>query len=643
MPQGIIAILAALGDLALATAAITAIAKQIRDVAEEITKVTMYGPEYIALQAAKATTEYFENSDILKTFNIKLGSEYMVPFGSTKYWDSIQKSINSANVKLGIGGNLSANIRDNVMKSREEFLGLGLDTENFLNSYSTFASTYNRTFLPDQGEMKDMATINKIYGGTYDQLYPLSKLYGKSITDTTQFMNKMIVEADKYGITSNKIFADMQKNIGMLDKYNFKTGYDGLKKMVVETSKLNMNMNSVAQFAEKLYEPEDAIEMAASLQMLGGEFSQFGDVFQLMYDANNDVGALTEKIAKLTNGMGTLNKESGEINFTGFERYQLRTFARMSNIPMEEMLQTRRVTKQEEIVKKYIPSELKKGSTEDVEARINKLAMLADFKGGVPKIKVAGGEKDISQVTLADLSDLSTVGRDELKTPLENILLVNQSQLDNLKIIAEKIILQTNGMYSFAQEQEAMKIWAERIKNEANDKNSYLGSATSKISDMKGTIATATTEGVGWGDKIASAIEIIDRNLMSFMPYTSDRIAKSDALKKGMAREQFKQNVNTASMQKDFVIEKFTQSVEARRDFETELQKMSKNNLAITGSNSSHLIEFKYNGTVYNAYDAIRDPAFQSIVRQDLGAEAADLLLGTITNGGKRVQPLNQQ
>ena len=123
---------------------------------------------------------------------------------------------------------------------------------------------------------------------------------------------------------------------------------------------------------------------------------------------------------------------------------------------MEEMIQTRRVTKREEIVKKYIPSELKKGSTEDVEARINKLAMLADFKGGVPKIKVAGREKNISQVTLADLSDLSTVGRDELKTPLENLLLVNQSQLDNLKIIAEKIILQTNGMYSFAQEQEAM-------------------------------------------------------------------------------------------------------------------------------------------------------------------------------------------
>jgi hypothetical protein len=634
----ILAALAAIAEVAVAVTAIIAVAKQIREVAEEIAKVTMYGPQYVALQAAKATTEYFENSDILKTFNIKLGSEYMVPFGSTKYWDSIQKSINSANVKLGIGGNLSANIRDNAMKSREEFLGLGLETENFLNSYSTFASTYNRTFLPDQGEMKEMATINKIYGGTYDQLYPLSKLYGKSITDTTQFMNKMIVEADKYGITSNKIFADMQKNIGMLDKYNFKTGYDGLKKMVVETSKLNMNMNSVAQFAEKLYEPEDAIEMAASLQMLGGEFSQFGDVFQLMYDANNDVGALTEKIAKLTNGMGTLNKKTGEIDFTSFERNQLRSFAKMSNIPIEEMIQTRRVTKREEIVKKYISPELKKGSTEDVEATINKLAMLAEFKGGVPKIKVAGGEKDISQVTLADLSDLSTVGRDELKTPLENLLLVNQSQLDKLRIIAEKITLQTNSMASLRQEEASIGVYGDKLENMRKDEESMLGFALRSVDEAKATVAAETIAEKGWFQKLLTSAGSANR-VRTGMDIDRGYISTSDNLRK--KQEELKQNDTSSFRDKSVLSPILENDVAARKSLLTILERQQI--LGIESSNSSHIIEFKYNGRTYNAYDAVQDPKFKEYVFKELGPVQAQILLATMSNGGRDTKPIQNQ
>lgn len=638
----ILAALAAIAEVAVAVTAIIAVAKQIREVAEEIAKVTMYGPQYVALQAAKATTEYFENSDILKTFNIKLGSEYMVPFGSTKYWDSIQKSINSANVKLGIGGNLSANIRDNAMKSREEFLGLGLETENFLNSYSTFASTYNRTFLPDQGEMKDMATINKIYGGTYDQLYPLSKLYGKSITDTTQFMNKMIVEADKYGITSNKIFEDMQKNIGMLDKYNFKTGYDGLKKMVVETSKLNMNMNSVAQFAEKLYEPEDAIEMAASLQMLGGEFSQFGDVFQLMYDANNDVGALTEKIAKLTNGMGTLNKETGEIDFTSLEKYQLRSFAKMSNIPIQEMIQTRRVTKREEIVKKYISPELKKGSTEDVEATINKLAMLAEFKGGVPKIKVAGGEKDISQVTLADLSDLSTVGRDELKTPLENLLLVNQSQLDKLRIIAEKITLQTNSMASLRQEEASIGVYGGKLEKMRNDQESMLGFALLSVDEAKATVAAETIAEKGWIERWMAKVG--QASLKSGFGYGSMSVAidpQTLSIDKRRAEQELKQNDASSLRDKKFLSPILENDVEARKALLTTLER--RQFFGIESSNSSHIIEFKYNGHTYNAYDAAQDPKFKDYIKSQLGVTRADEFLATLANGGRNTKPVENQ
>lgn len=635
------ALLSTLLRLAGTVSGLEIVFQKIRDVAEEITKVTMYGPQYVALQAAKATTEYFENSDILKTFNIKLGSQYMVPFGSTMYWDSIQKSINSANVKLGIGGNLSANIRSNVMKSREEFLGLGLDTENFLNSYSTFASTYNRTFLPDEGEMKEMATINKIYGGTYDQLYPLSKLYGKSITDTTQFMNKMIVEADKYGITSNKIFGDMQKNIGMLDKYNFKTGYDGLKKMVVETSKLNMNMNSIAQFAEKLYEPEDAIEMAASLQMLGGEFSQFGDVFQLMYDANNDVGALTEKIAKLTNGMGTLNKESGEIDFTSFEKYQLRTFAKMSNIPIEEMIQTRRVTKREEIVKKYMTPELKQGSMEDVEARINKLAMLAEFKGGVPKIKVAGGEKDISQVTLAELSDLSTVGRDELKTPLENILLVNQSQLDKLRIIAEKITLQTNSIASLRQEEASIETYADKIEKMRKNDETLLGFTLNKVDYAKSSVAAETTAETGWFKKwMISMGESFHTSGYGYGSRPLEIDPKASLTDKQRQDQELSKNFESSFRDKEKLSPILATDVEARKALLTTVEKRNLNKVSIESSNSSHIIHFKYNGETYNAYDAVQDPKFKEYVIGELGAMRATQFLATLSNGAKNTRPV---
>lgn len=607
----------------------------VKKVARHVENFAMYGPSYYALQASKGVKEWFEGSEMAKALNLSLGSQFSGPWGAVQYWEEVQKAINDSNLALGIGGQVAKNMRDDLIKSRSSLLGLDLDIENFTSSYSTFVEEYGRPFAPSNMDIQNMAAINKGFKGQFDGLLPIAKLYGRSIEDTREFINDAMVKSDKYGVSVNKVLSNIQKNIEMVDRYTFKGGLEGLKKMSIEAQRLNLTMNSVVQFSEKFYNPEDAIEMAASLQMMGGEFSQFGDVFQLMYDANNDVGSLINKVAELTKGMGMLNKQTGEIEFTSLERRQLKYFETVSGIPVEEMMRTRRVQKQEEMVRRVISPEFKAGSMEDLEKNVNKIAMLATFKGGVPKITIDNKEKLVSEVSLKDLERLSVIGQDPLKDPIENLISVNVTANEHLQKIYGQIVILANDFETLNATELAVKSQQELAKSMAQPGSlTYTAQQGEKAAKITGAEWNTAVSGYmaepKWYEKFLSGFATtgVAGVPTTAMPMPNRGIGTTSVNTKGISLSSFSEiKNNQVDVQR--LVEQYRQKeMQAVRTTDEAQRKMF-------FEGKGGVIKLELDGKTFKSIDLAQDKDFQEAYRRQIG----QTILSTKDNGGKNTSP----
>lgn len=467
---GMMEIAGKFGKLSSGIGAVTEVLQNLKPVVEELTKVYIFGLDYYKLKAAKATAEYFEDVELFKTFNISFGSEYNVPFGTTKYWDETLRAINNANKELGIAGKFSEQIRKNILYAGEKTLDLGFSQKELTDTYKSFTDSYGRNIMLSGDELVSMTKISNTLGENYNQIFGLTKLYGASIQSTFEFLNKANKDVDKLGLNTKKVFSDLQSNIRLIDKFTFKNSVQGLANMVKQANRLGMEMQSIASFADSVYDPEGAIEAAASLQMLGGEFAKLGDPFTLLYNANNDLEAFTENLYSAAKGMGALNKETGMIELLPFEQRTLKTFAKITGQNLEDVSQQAKRLKVEEIVEQNLAPNLRQYTT--------KIAGMVSFEQGIGKVNVDGIKKSIKSLTEAEILRLSAITEESGKSTFDTLATANQTMVEQAEIFAQKLVMAANNLETLAIEtknaKDGINFFYESLKDPDSKANLYI-------------------------------------------------------------------------------------------------------------------------------------------------------------------------
>jgi hypothetical protein len=94
-----------------------------------------------------------------------------------------------------------------------------------------------------------------------------------------------------------------------LNKYNFAGGVEGLAKMAAQATSLRIDMSQTLGFAEKVFNPEGAIEVAAAMQRLGVSQSSLLDPLKLMDLSQNDPAELQNQLAEMSKQFVQLGKD----------------------------------------------------------------------------------------------------------------------------------------------------------------------------------------------------------------------------------------------------------------------------------------------------------------------------------------------
>ena len=160
---------------------------------------------------------------------------------------------------------------------------------------------------------------------------------GLGLNDAAKSIEAIGKNSINMGLSAKATSETLIKNLGSLNQYGFQNGIKGLGKMVQEAQSLKINMGDILKVADKLYDPESAINLAANLQVVGGAFGDLGDPIKLMYDATNNVESLQTSIIGAARSLATYNAEQGRFEVTGVNLRRAKAMSDALGISMGEL------------------------------------------------------------------------------------------------------------------------------------------------------------------------------------------------------------------------------------------------------------------------------------------------------------------
>ena len=174
---------------------------------------------------------------------------------------------------------------------------LGGDMENVSEIISQVAIESRRNVIATTEEVEKLFAIQKVLGLGADVLSKNFLDVGLSIEKIPETFEKSIKYVQSIGGNARTVMKDVSDNMGQMNRYQFEGGVQGLTKMAAKASMLRFDMKETFALAEKVLDPEGAIEVAGAFQRLGVAAGNLVDPFQLMNMSINDPSGLQDSLA----------------------------------------------------------------------------------------------------------------------------------------------------------------------------------------------------------------------------------------------------------------------------------------------------------------------------------------------------------
>jgi len=322
-------------------------------------------------------------------------------YSKFKSWSGlfeVDKSIRTASTSMGLLGARSDMFRKNLQLAVGQTTIFGADIKELAEIQGTFSDELGRAALLSAQALESVAAIGRGTGigaeGAARMAADFEK-QGISAERTGEFIKQVVSDTSRMGINSSKVVKNIQQNIKMLNKYNFKDGVKGLAKMAERAAKLGIDMGFTAGMAEKLFDIEGAVDMSAQLQVLGGEWSKLADPFKLMYMARNDVDALEESVINAAAASADFSDKTGKFEIGAMEMQRLRKVAEAANLDFENLAAAAKTAAQAVGIKKEIRYDFDPATKEFI-------ANTATMENGEAVIQLESGPKLVKQLSEAD-------------------------------------------------------------------------------------------------------------------------------------------------------------------------------------------------------------------------------------------------
>ena len=271
----------------------------------------------------------------------------------TPFIDLDQALRNNINKELGLTGKLSRDIRTSIIEAAEGTLEFGIGVGDITDVYVSLVKELGRATPLSKELLQNTAMWSRATGVSMSEAGSfLAKLenFGISINQGPKILEEMSDTARSMGLTTSKFMSYAAENLKLINTLGFEKGVRGFTEIAAKASSIGFNLQSAAGVAEKLFDIDNAVEMAAQLNVLGGDFGKLGNAIDLMFSPTNDMEGFTDSLMSATKEFVTFNSEKNTFDVSPLDLRRAREFAKATGLSLEEVIDTgKRLSKMEMI------------------------------------------------------------------------------------------------------------------------------------------------------------------------------------------------------------------------------------------------------------------------------------------------------
>lgn len=401
---------------------------------------------------------------------------------------------------------------------------------------------------------------------TVEALYAANKLLGidaKTLSDSflnvgigIQALPKQLEESMAYirsiGGNTKQVMSDVQSNMDQMNRYQFEGGVQGLTKMAAQASMLRFNMNETFRLAEKVIDPEGAIEVASAFQRLGVSAGNLVDPFQLMNQSINDPSGLQTSLADISKQFTYFDEKTKSFKINPQGVLTLREMEKQTGVSAAELSKMGLAAAElDKRLSAVSAAGLKIASDEDKQFLANIASM---GEGGEYEVKLRDerGEeqtKKLSEITQGEFDKLIKEQKDGPKT-LEELtrsqLNITETIKNDLTAIRSKLF---GGVVSARQITTGMEAAQRIVKTTTGEfsnrgttqdvraeSEKFLGSVTDFIKDLNNPNKNKMDSFEKFLTNAGTQIESIAKRLSNTAKDTMSEVASKQTNKTAIER-----------------------------------------------------------------------------------------------------------
>jgi len=369
----------------------------------------------------KAVEDAF-SVNVFQTFFVELNDE------ATK----LQRTL--SNGMVGYGAQLEQKIYS-IMKNG---LNIGITMQDVSDYATELGDTLGRVPTIQEEVVKGMKSFSMMTGISMKELAKgigeFDKI-GMGQQEAQKKLTNIFFTAKAYGVSAKQLTTDVTKNLEKANGYQFKNGVDGLIKMAARAKQLGIDFEKIMNIGEKALDPDKAMDMAAGMQMLGGNVGALGDPFKLLYMAQNDLGALQDEFIKVTAASAEYNKETGQFKIGTQQMYRLKQMAEELGLDYQDLAKSAIKARKEQEIMPKIGGNL---SEEDKQL----VASMAEMKDGEWRVQLPGTDKweNIQNLSTEQIAQLNKMQEENGLDENERLKKLNDTAEAQLSKAEQQVI-----------------------------------------------------------------------------------------------------------------------------------------------------------------------------------------------------------
>jgi len=248
-------------------------------------------------RAVKETIETFEQL----TTPIKAAADAL---------NILVKESESLNKNFGLARSRIVEMQKAIADSARGVISLGGKISDATATIEKIAAGSRRNLIANEETVAQLYAANKVLNIDAQTLVEKFGSVGYEASQIGENLQESITKVQGLGLNASIIMKDVANNMEVMNRFQFEGGVQGLTKMAAQASMLRFDMKQTFDLANRVLNPEGAIEIASAFQRLGVSVGNLADPFALMNQSITDPSGLQNSLAEVAKTFTYFDEET---------------------------------------------------------------------------------------------------------------------------------------------------------------------------------------------------------------------------------------------------------------------------------------------------------------------------------------------